>query len=334
MAKVKNFQLFRLTVSILTLILITAVLLNFGCTPASGESCEKEQPKNRSVVIPAELPAELEFAGEKVPLELMDVVESLDRELLINMYWQSQTMLFLKKSKRFFSIMEPILQKNNVPDDFKYLSLIESGFFPTAVSPAGAVGLWQILEGTARDYKLEVNSEIDERYHIEKATEAACKYLLESFAVYKNWTMAAASYNAGRAGINRQIGRQKEMDYYDLLLTEETARYIYRILAIKLIIANPERYGFYLSEHDYYPQVPYYEVTLDGSVQSFAEFAKRYGISYKTLKWMNPWLRDTKLTNSSKKTYYVKIPRKGLFRHFESDEPLTMDETVVNPDKI
>lgn len=276
------------------------------------------------------MPLELDFAGEMVPLGLIDVIESLDRELLVNSYWQSQTLLFLKKSKRYFAIIEPILEKNNIPDDFKYLSLIESGFFPNAVSPSGAVGLWQLLEGTAKDYKLEVNSEIDERYHAEKATEAACKYLIDSFNVYGSWTMAAASYNAGRNGINRQIGRQNQKFYYDLLLNEETARYIYRILALKLIINDPAKYDFYLSEKDYYPIIPYYEVTIDGNVENFSDFAHRYNISYKTLKLMNPWLRDTKLTNKQGKIYYVKIPRKGIFRDYENENPDNLTEPKGN----
>lgn len=322
MVQVRNYIITSHSIIFSVLLASLLLFLNNGCSNVSGEPKDSDKPAHKYTVLPAELPSELDFAGEKVPLELMDVMESLDRELLINMYWQSQTMLFLKKTKRYFSIIEPILKKHNVPDDFKYLSLIESGFFPTAVSPSKATGLWQILEGTARDYGLEVNAEIDERYHAEKATEAACKYLLDSFKVYESWTMAAASYNAGRNGINRQIGRQKEKDYYDLLLNEETARYIYRILAVKLIISKPEKYGFYLANEDYYPVIPYFEVTIDRSIDDFSVFARSYGISYKTLKWMNPWLRDTKLTNRLNKTYYIKIPRKGLFRHFEDEQTL------------
>ena len=168
------------------------LIASTNCSSVSGDAKDNPISDKRYTIIPAPLPYELDFAGEPVPLELVDVIESLDRELLINMYWQSQTLLFLKKTKRFFAVIEPILKNNNVPEDFKYLALIESGFFPTAVSPSGAVGIWQILSGTAKDYGLEVNAEVDERYHLEKSTEAACKYLIYSFKVYGNWTMAAA----------------------------------------------------------------------------------------------------------------------------------------------
>jgi len=284
------------------------------------------KPVKSYTIFPALLPAELEFAGEIVPLENIDIRESLDRELLINKYWQSQTLLFIKRAHRFFSIIEPILKKNSIPDDFKYLPLAESGL-TNAVSPAGAVGVWQFLEGTAKDYRLEVTDEVDERYHLEKATEAACRFLADSYDIYGSWTMAAASFNAGRTGINRQIGRQDERNYYDLLLAEETARYIFRILAIKLILSEPEKYGFFVSEEDLYPEIPYYEVTVDESVSNFADFSKRYGISYKTLKWMNPWLRDTKLTMRSGKSYYIKIPRQGYFQDFNTENITTLPVT-------
>ena len=288
----------------------------------SSQNIENKVPERNYTIYPAAIPDKLDFAGEDVPLDLIDAYESLDRELLVNKYWQSQTMLFIKRANRFFPAIEPILRKYNVPDDFKYLPLAESGFM-NVTSPAGAVGIWQFLQGTAKDYGLEVNNEVDERYHLEKATEAACKFLIDSYNIYGSWTMAAASYNAGRTGINRQIGRQDERNYYDLLLNEETARYIFRILAIKLILSEPEKYGFFASGKDLYPEVPYYEVTVDQTINSFAEFSKRYGISYKTLKYMNPWLRDTKLTSRGGKTYYIKIPRKGYFRHFEEDTPIS-----------
>ncbi len=254
-----------------------------------------------------EIPNEMNFAGERIPLEYFDVFESLDRELLINTYWQSQTLLFIKLANRFFPVIEPILKKNNIPDDFKYMAIAESGLMQS-VSPAGAVGFWQFLSGTAKEYGLIINDEIDERYHIEKATEAASKFLLESYRRYNSWTMAAASYNAGRRGIDRQIEIQKETDYYNLLLNEETARYIFRILAIKEIIENPERYGFIFRQEDLYQPLSYFEVKVDTTINDFAEFAKSFNTNYKMLKFYNPWLRKPFLNNKTQKVYTIKIP--------------------------
>ncbi len=304
------------------LIVVAVVLTFFGvydktvwCGTEKNPDPEND-PKRSYAVFSLDIPAEIDFAGEKVPLEEIDILENIDRELLVNTYWQSQTLLFIKRANRYFPVIEPILKKYEIPDDFKYLAVAESGL-TNAVSPSNAVGFWQILEGTARDYGLIVNDEVDERYHLEKSTEAVCKFLLDSHKKYTNWTLTAASYNAGRKGVDRQIERQKELDYYDLLLGDETGRYIYRILSFKLIMENPSEYGFYMGENHLYPQIPYYEVTVDGKVENFADFAKRYGISYKTLKWMNPWLRDSFLTNTSGKTYYVKIPKEGFFKMSE-----------------
>ncbi len=269
-------------------------------------------------VYPVNLPSELQFAGEKVPLEYFDVKEDLDKELLINVYWQSHTMLLIKRANRYFPIIENVLRKNGIPADMKYLAVAESDL-TNSVSPDQAVGFWQFVDGTARDYRLEVNDEVDERYHIEKSTEAACTFLKESYNRYGSWTMAAASYNMGRSGLNEQINRQKSDYYYDLLLNEETGRYIYRVLAIKLILSNPEEYGFYAGDKDLYPVIPTYEVTVDGTVEDFADFASKYGINYKVLKIFNPWLRDKELTNPHKKTYYIRIPKDGLSSRDLSD---------------
>jgi len=262
-------------------------------------------------VYPVNLPVTLQFAGEKVPLEYFDVKEDLDKELLINVYWQSHTMLLIKRANRYFPIIENVLRKNGIPGDMKYLAVAESDL-TNSVSPDQAVGFWQFIDGTAKDYQLEVNDEVDERYHIEKSTEAACVFLKESYDRYGSWTMAAASYNIGRSGLNEQIERQKSDYYYNLLLNEETGRYIYRVLAIKLILSNPEEYGFYAGDKDLYQVIPTYEVTVDGTVDDFADFASKYGINYKVLKIFNPWLRDKVLTNPHKKTYYILIPKDGL----------------------
>ena len=257
-----------------------------------------------------DLPAKVSFAGEPMPLDRFYVKEALDRELLSNAYFHSQTIRFIKMAPRYFSIIEPILKENGVPDDFKYLAVAESNLDPRAVSPAQAVGFWQLLKGTAVDYGLEINDEVDERYHLEKSTRAACNYIKDAYEKFGSWTMVAASYNRGMTGVQRQIDRQQEEDYYDLLITAETARYVYRIVALKLILENPEKYNFYIADNEKYPIIPTREVEITGSVENFSEFAKDLGISYKVLKDFNPWLRENKLTYSGRKRYWVNIPKK------------------------
>lgn len=259
------------------------------------------------------MPARVTFAGEPVPLDLYDVMESLDRELLSNTYFHSQTIRLIKMAHRYFPQIEPVLKKNLVPDDFKYLAVAESGL-TQAVSPAKAVGFWQLMKGTATDYGLVVNAEVDERYHVGKSTEVACQYLIDSYKKYGNWTMTAASYNAGRRGMDRQIDRQKKENYYDLLLNEETARYLYRVVAFKLIFEDPDAYGFTLSEADLYPEIPVKVVEVDSAVANFANFAAEQGTNYKILKYLNPWLRDISLANPAKKTYDILIPEQGYRR--------------------
>jgi membrane-bound lytic murein transglycosylase D len=309
---INSIKIFRVACGlgiILAGIIIISLFVSAGNDTNSENSALNEE--KRYSVYPVELPADLRFAGEKVPLEYFDVKEDLDRELLINVYWQSHTMILIKRANRYFPVIERVLRQNGVPEDMKYLAVAESDL-SNLVSPQQAVGFWQFVDGTARDYQLEVNDEVDERYHIEKSTEAACVFLKESFERYGSWTMAAASYNAGRAGLDEQRNRQKSNYYYDLLLNEETGRYIYRVLAMKLILSNPEQYGFYAGEKDLYPVIPTYEVTVDGTVEDFADFASKYGINYKVLKIFNPWLRDKILTNPHNKTYYIKIPKDGL----------------------
>ena len=260
-----------------------------------------------------DVPARVDFAGEPVPLDLFDVKESLDRELLSNTYFHSQTIRLIKLANRYFPQIETVLRNNLIPDDFKYLAVAESGL-SQAVSPAKAVGFWQLLKGTAMEYGLEVGPEVDERYHIVKSTEVACKYLIESYQKYGNWTMTAASYNAGRRGVDRQIQRQKKENYYDLLLNEETARYLYRVVAFKLIFENPAAYGFNISKDELYPEIPTYAVKVDSTVADFADFASAHGTNYKILKYMNPWLRETKLTNTRGRSYEIMLPERGFRR--------------------
>ena len=259
------------------------------------------------------IPDSLEFAGEEVPMNKTYIRESYDREILINTYWQSQTLLLIKRASRYFPVIEPILKEQGAPDDFKYLALIESGFLPRAISPAGATGIWQFLKDTAKEYGLEVSTEIDERYHLEKSTVAACKYFKKGYEKYGTWTLAAAAYNAGLSGIDRQVARQKTTNYYELLLNEETQRYVFRMLALKQILLNPAEYGFYLTEDDLYKPIPFYEIEVNGSIDDFADFAKEHGVTYRELKDMNPWLREPFLKNPNKKSYFIKIPEQNAF---------------------
>lgn len=258
------------------------------------------------------LPDNLNFAGEKVPVSIPDVYERMDRELLVNTYWQSNGLLMFKRAKRYFPIIEPILKKHGIPEDFKYLAVIESGL-TNAVSPAGARGFWQIMPATGRENGLEVNDNVDERYNLEKATEVACKYLLQSKNNLGSWTLAAAAYNAGNAGISRRLKEQDVSDYYDLLLGEETGRYMFRIVALKEIMKNPKAYGFNFEEEDLYTHIPTYRVTVDTDIKDFAAFSKEHGINYKILKIHNPWLREPHLNNKSRKKYTIEIPEKGYY---------------------
>jgi hypothetical protein len=252
------------------------------------------------------------FANERVPLENPDIWERYDKELLKNTYWQSNTLLLHKRAAKYFPVIEPILKKNNLPDDFKYLALIESGL-ENVTSPAGAKGFWQIMKSTAKEFNLEVNSEVDERYHIEKSSQAACDFLNSAKERFGSWTLAAAAYNMGRSGLLKQMNRQKSYTYYDLLLNNETSRYVFRILAIKEIIENPKKYGFQFRTEDLYKNIPTYEVMVDTNISSWADFSKEYGINYKILKLHNPWLRESYLTNKLKKKYYIEIPQKGNY---------------------
>jgi len=269
---------------------------------------KKEEYKIKSV----EIPEDLNFAGEQVPLSDPEVIERVDREFLVNTYWQSNALLLMKRAQKYFPIIEPILAKNGIPDDFKYLAVAESGL-QNLVSPAGATGFWQIMKNTGREYGLEVNDNVDERYHLEKATEVACKYLNKSKNKFGNWTLAAASYNAGPYGIKKFMDTQKVANYYDLLLGQETGRYVFRILAIKEIVSHPEKYGFKIEKEDLYKTVPTFSVEVDEPVVSFADFAKLYEVNYKVLKRHNPWLREAHLNNKSRKKYTIEIPNKGYY---------------------
>ena len=260
-------------------------------------------------ITPVKIPDKVYFAGEKVPIENFDTYESLDREMLINTYWQSQTLIFIKKAHRYFPVIEPILKEAGVPVDLKYIAVAESGL-ANVVSPSNAAGFWQFMKGAAQDYKLEVNGEVDERYHLEKATFAAANFLKDSYKKYGSWALAAASYNMGRRNISKQIEKQKSNNYYDLVLGDETGRYVFRLIALKLILESPEEYGFTVGEHEKYPEIPFRIEIIDSTINSIPDFAHSMGINYKVLKELNPWLRENRLTNKYKKTYQIKIASK------------------------
>ncbi|OUR93319.1 murein transglycosylase [Flavobacteriales bacterium 34_180_T64] len=290
-------------------------LFIFAVQKAPSDETLDDIPKliNDYNVYALSVPADLDFAGEQLPLNNPDILERMDRELLVNTYWQSNGLLMFKRSKKYFSIIEPILKKYGVPDDFKYLAVIESGL-TNAVSPAGARGVWQIMKVTGRENGLEINANVDERYHLEKATEVACKYLLHAKENLGSWTLAAAAYNGGNAGISRRLKAQNVNDYYDLLLGEETGRYLFRIVALKEILNHPKKYGFNFTDNDLYSDIPTFKVEVDSAVADFTQFAKQFGINYKILKIHNPWLREPHLNNKSRKIYQIEIPKDGFYK--------------------
>ena len=299
---------------LLSVIIVSGFLIRARQVPSNQttksqstvNSVEKNVAENYEIKA-LKIPTYLEFAGERVPLEDQDVYKRMDRELTVNTYWQSNALFYIKRANEFFPIIERILAENGVPDDFKYLALIESGLL-NATSSAGAKGFWQILKGTGREYGLEINTNIDERYHLEKSTQVACNYLNKAYKKFNSWTLAAASYNAGRAGIIRRLDKQKAASFYDLLLGEETSRYVFRIIAAKEILTNPKKYGFVFDQEDLYFSKPTYTVKVDTVITNIANFAQRYGLSYKGFKILNPWLRENKLNNASRKVYEIKLP--------------------------
>jgi membrane-bound lytic murein transglycosylase D len=264
------------------------------------------------------LPDVVTFAGEKMPLDNFDTRESLEREILISAYRHSSTILIIKKANRYFPVIEKILKKYSIPDDFKYLVAAESEY-SNMVSPAGATGFWQIMPETGKEEGMEINQVVDERYNVERSTQFACEYFLKSYEKYGNWTLAAASYNGGRAGIDEQIDIQHQKNYYDLLLADETARYIFRVVAYKLIITDPGSFGFNIEKDDLYPELKYFEVKVDSAITDMSVFADKFGTNYKMLKFLNPWLRKPYLTPKSNKVYLIKIPAEGM-RSIEKGE--------------
>jgi membrane-bound lytic murein transglycosylase D len=303
----KNKLLYFFAGSVTTI----ALFLSLSFTYGENQNSLSSSPQEYRIITP-HVPEQLEIFGEKVPLENLEVYERIEREFIVNTYWHSATVLLIKKANRWFPVIEPILKKNGIPDDFKYMCMIESNL-SNVVSPAGAVGFWQFMKAAGKKYDLEINGLVDERYHVEKATEAACKYLKDSYDNYGSWTLSAGSYNMGTNGIDNQLDRQKTKNYYNLVLNPETSRFVPRIIAMKEIHNNPELYGFHIPEEELYEPHQTYDITINDKVDHFAVWAYKNGINYKTLKYFNPWLRDNYLTNNSKKTYKIKMPVEGTF---------------------
>ena len=297
------------------IILTSAIALCIGAALPLLTGGSQFDPTRHSVksevpycVTPPSVPDRIVFAGQIIDLKRYDHRERMDRELMSFTYMHSSTMLTIKRANRYFPIIEPILKENGVPDDFKYLAVIESSLNTLARSPAGAAGLWQFMPATGREYGLEVNANIDERYHVEKETRAACRYLKEAYERFGNWLCVAASYNAGQGRISSEMKKQLADQAVDLWLVEETSRYMFRLLAAKAVISEPQRYGFLLKREHLYPPIPYREVTVNTGIDSLAVFARRQGITYAQLKDANPWLRERSLANKSRRTYVLKIP--------------------------
>ena len=284
---------------LLALILLTFLPLN--AQPfMEAERLHKQAPP---------VPEYMVFAGDTVSFLRQDFHERMDRELISYTYMHTNSTLMLKRSRRYFSRIVPILKKNGIPEDMKYLMAIESNLDPKALSRAGAAGLWQFTKATAHTYGLEVSAEVDERYNIEKETVAACKFLKNALRKYGDWMTVAASYNAGQAGISKRLEDQKQSSALELWLPEETARYMFRLLAVKMFFENPVAFGFQVSEEAYYPPFsPSAEVSVSGPVTSLVDFALSHNTTYAALKEANLWLRDDKLTNKAGKTYTILIP--------------------------
>ncbi len=291
----------------LTLGSLAFLLICSAPHPQPDDKTYQEARQSHMKAYAVDIPGKADFAGETVPLDLYWVREALDRELLTNVYWHSSTLLMLKRANRHFPFIEPLLRAKGIPDDFKYLALAESAFTHT-VSPAGASGYWQFMKETAKKHGLEVTEEVDERYHLEKATLAACAYLKEAYSRFGSWTLAAAAYNAGPENIAKPIDIQKGTNFYELLLNQETSRYVFRVLAIKEIHRQPEMYGFHLRQADLYPPIPTTGLLIDSSITDLAAFAKSRGLNYKLLKEFNPWLRKNSLTIKAHKRYTLDLP--------------------------
>ena len=296
-------------VRFLSIIFITLLSITFFNAVYNSDVPSEKNTADSYTIKALKIPDELTFAGEKVPTGLYDIKERMDRELLVNTYWQSNGLLLIKRAHKYFPIIEPMLKKYGIPDDFKYLAVAESGLENNS-SSAGAAGFWHFLKSSAKEYGLEVNQNVDERYNLEKATKVAADYLKKSKKRFGTWTLAAAAYNAGNARIARNLKKQQVTDYYDLLLNSETSRYVLRIVALKEVLSYPKKYGFEFEKEDLYTSPATRTVKVDTVITNIASFAKGFNTNYKELKLQNAWLRENKLNNKSRKLYKITIPIK------------------------
>lgn len=321
----KKTIILSIVASMATAVLVATIFLSSN----NVEKVERERPQVLAMTASADMPDEMTFAGEKIVFDRYDFRERMDRELNSFTYFHSTTMMLIKRANRIFPIIEPILKENGMPDDLKYLAVIESSLDPRAVSPARAAGIWQFMPSTAQEYGLEVSTEVDERYHIAKSTVAASKYLRNAYNKYNSWSAAALSYNGGQGRITRELSNQKANDALDLLLVEETTRYYYRMLAIKLIFENPRNYGFILRGDQLYKPMEFKDVEVTSTIPSLVDFAKENGITYSQLKDFNTWSRDTKLTVRPGKPYTIQIPTQESLYYNKGDKPI-----VHNPNWV
>lgn len=317
--------------SVVVCIAIGTFLLLSNNTP---QVVEQKSPYVLSMTKSIEIPGKVDFAGEEIKLDRYDLHERFDREINGFPYLHSSTMLLIKKANRYFPIIEPILKENGVPDDFKYLAVIESNLDQRALSPAGAAGFWQFMKNTAPSYGLEISSEVDERYSIEKATVAACKFLKEAYRKYGSWSSVALSYNGGQGRISGELDKQLVEDGLDLWLVNETSRYYFRMLAIKQVFENPYKYGFVLTEKDLYKPIEFTKVQVTQSIPDLAAFAKDNGITYAQLKDFNTWLRDRKLTISarSQSSYTILIPTQESLYYRAGDNVKVHNKAWIHRD--
>ena len=317
----ENRQLMKKQILFITLIVTLIVGGIIFISGSNADDSEHQRPKVMSMTANVDIPEKMMYADETYVFDRYDKRERLDRELNSFTYFHSTTMLLIKNANRFFPIIEPILKEYGIPDDIKYLAVIESSLNPRAVSPARAAGLWQFMPATAKQFGLEVSSEVDERYHVEKSTVAACKYLRDAYRKYNSWSAAAMSYNGGQGRITSELSNQQATEALDLWLVEETTRYFYRMLAIKLVFENPPQYGFIIKPHQLYKPIVFKEVKVTQSIPNLATYAKQHGITYAQLKDFNSWLRDRSLTVRSGSSYTLKIPtRESLY--YNKDEPV------------
>lgn len=312
-------------------LLLLMQVFNFSTLGSTEEAAYAHYFDTHLKTLGLNLPEKLDFSGEQVPLNDFTIMESLDKELLVNTYGPTQTLLLLKRSARWFPVIEPILRQHGVPEDFKYIAVVESGL-TNPVSPANATGYWQLIDETAKNYGLRINEEVDERYSIEKSTEAACRYFNEAYARLKNWTLVAASYNMGMNGIQSQLNSQKVSSYYDLYLSGETSRYLYRILAIKEVLTRPKAYGFFLQKKDTYQPLRTRKTAVNTPIPNLADYALQNGTNYKILKLLNPWLRGSSLNNPEGSLYYLSFPLTGA-PDFRWDE-YSNEESAAKTDSL